>query len=153
MNLLMTHSRFLCHLEMILLLDIFITSRSLMGYNKNSNPIMNSLGLKVIYLYFRTFKKELIYMNVTSDARNDLVLTHLGVFENSIRVEEIDYEFEFVTSCVTLMSNSQVPAGKKHNVMKIVWCHLNIAKQCTIPKWSCVLINIIVSAWHVFQCK
>ena len=56
-------------------------------------------------------------MNKTSNGREDVVLTHLAVFENSIRLEESDYEQEYVTSCVTLMSNSRVPEGKQHNVM------------------------------------
>ena len=96
----------------------------------------------VLYLYFRTYKKELIYMNKTSNGREDIVLTHLAVFENSIPLEDGDYEQEYVTSCVTLMSNTRVPEGKKHSVMRI-WCHLA----------NSVLINIFVAAWHVFQCK
>ena len=81
-------------------------------------------------------------MNKTSNGREDIVLTHLAVFENSIPLEDGDYEQEYVTSCVTLMSNTRVPEGKQHNVIKI-WCHVTY----------CILINIYVSAWHVFQCK
>ena len=50
----------------------------------------------------------------------DLVKHHLAVFETTIRLEdkdhEIEYEREYLASCVTFTPEGKVPAGKKYNV-------------------------------------
>ena len=55
---------------------------------------------------------------------------HLAVFETSSRYGDIDYEFDYVTSCVTLTPEGRVPSGKKYNVQII--CSVEIAPICDV---------------------
>ena len=91
----------------------------------------------------RTYRKELMYKNDTRNTSKDVVSMHLAVFETSSRYGDIDYEFDYVTSCVTLTPEGRVPSGKKYNVQII--CSVEIAPICDVI--------IFVSAWNVFQCN
>ena len=87
----------------------------------------------------RTYEREKIYSNETINMRKDSVFTHRAIFEKAIRFEEIDQDLEFVTSCVTLMSQGEVPAGTKYSVIYY--------KDVTNT-----ILHKIFSAWHVYQC-
>ena len=87
----------------------------------------------------RTYVREKSYLNETSTLKKDSVFTHRAIFEKTIRFEEIDQDLEFVTSCVTLMSQGEVPAGTKYSVIYY--------KDVTNT-----ILHKIFSAWHVYQC-
>ena len=58
----------------------------------------------------------MIHRNETTNARKDLVFTHLAAFELSIRVGEVDYDFDYMASCVTFLSQERLPPGEKYHV-------------------------------------
>ena len=67
-------------------------------------------------MYFSKFRKEVIRRNETTNASKDLVFSHLAVFEKSIRVGDDDYDFDYVASCVTFLSQERLPPGEKYHV-------------------------------------
>lgn len=79
-----------------------------------------TLGVQVVVLskilYSRTYVKEKIYLNESSDASKELISTHLAIFEMSYGFGDRVKEYEYVASCITFMSAEKVPSGKKYSV-------------------------------------
>ena len=49
-----------------------------------------------------------------------MVFAHVAVFEAYTRIGDLGvYGTEYLASCITLVAQGRVPAGKKYNVMQI----------------------------------
>ena len=71
-----------------------------------------------IHSLFRTYVREKMYLNETHKWKRDLFFSHVAIFEKNFRIDEYDYDVEFVATCVTLMPSDSVPSGKKYSVRK-----------------------------------